>query len=188
MFQNYEEDYINATKHARINNKNQSGSSNLKLVIVNFLLILVLGIITFFYLKNETSFFSDLFSKKEAVLGVSETISEAEMSDEELIRVLKISNEDEINDLVLRNAMKVLVNESSIKSQSSYTKEIARELEDKQGFQGRVIIVKQGDTLSSLSEKFYGNSMDYSKIIESNEVLSPGSHLLSVGQTLKIPY
>ncbi|CAA6805457.1 MAG: Unknown protein [uncultured Sulfurovum sp.] len=195
MFGNQEDPYLKATKHARINNEEYGQSSSLKFVIFNFLFVLILALITFFYLKYETVVFSGLSSKDKAVLGVSETVDDLELSSDEefmkILRVTDIESETKIDNdsaLELRNSMKVLMNESSIKSQSSYTKAISRELDDKSEFKGKIVVVKHGDTLSSLSEAFYGNSMNYSKIVESNPELANGSYMLRVGQTIKIPY
>jgi len=41
--------------------------------------------------------------------------------------------------------MKVLINEPSIQSKSSYTEAIARELDDKSGFRGKIAVVNQED-------------------------------------------
>jgi|GEM_PF-3229931 len=49
-----------------------------------------------------------------------------------------------------------------------------------------VIRVKEGDTLASISERFYGNPMYYKRIIRANRGLRRGRHL-KVGQRLIIP-
>ncbi|CAA6804465.1 MAG: Unknown protein [uncultured Sulfurovum sp.] len=190
IFKNYEDAYVSATKDARINVEENRFSSSLKWIIFNFLLVLLLGIILFFYLKNETTFFSEFITEKRAVLGVTKTVDES-LSDEELIKILRVTDMEvaskNTNESELRDSMMVLVNESSIKSQSSYTEAISRELDDKNGFKGRTVVVKSGDTLSSLATKYYGDASAYSKIIEHNDNLDEGSYLLKIGQRIIIP-
>ena len=195
-----EEEYLNATKHAEINICKEKKTTKSKLLIVNLFMGVALLYLGFLYLKNETDLLSMSSSYKQGVLGVSEVVDDNEYSDEELIELLKVTETDTTGHNInkgygtknhhkeLTNSMKVLMNESNIKSQSSYTKAIARELDDKKsGFKGRIVIVKKGDTLSSLSSKFYGNPRSYFKIIQANENLSQRTHLLQVGQAIKVP-
>ena len=52
---------------------------------------------------------------------------------------------------------------------------------------GRTYTVQSGDTLSKISQQFYGNANEYMKIFEANrDVLSDPSKI-SPGQMLKIP-
>ena len=52
---------------------------------------------------------------------------------------------------------------------------------------GRTYTVRSGDTLSRISQQFYGNANEYMKIFEANrDVLSDPSKI-SPGQMLKIP-
>jgi LysM repeat protein len=52
----------------------------------------------------------------------------------------------------------------------------------------RVYSVKTGDTLSSISRKFYGSSRHYNVILEANKNILPSAAKLKIGQTLKIPH
>ncbi|CAA6806074.1 MAG: Unknown protein [uncultured Sulfurovum sp.] len=195
-----EEEYLNATKHAEINMCKEKKPTKNKLIIMNLFMGVILLYLGFIYLKTERELVSMPVSYSQGVLGVSEVVDAAEYSDEELVKLLRVTETDTTGHHVnkdygtknyhkeLTNSMKVLMNDSHIKSQSSYTEAIARELDDKKsGFRGRIVVVKRGDTLSSLSEKFYGNSRHYFKIIKANQNLSDGSHLLQVGQSIKIP-
>jgi len=51
----------------------------------------------------------------------------------------------------------------------------------------RYTIVKQGDTLAKISQKFYGNALKYQKIINANERLKKNS-TLHIGEKIRIPY
>jgi nucleoid-associated protein YgaU len=47
--------------------------------------------------------------------------------------------------------------------------------------------VKQGDTLSKISQQFYGNSNDYMRIFDANKDKLKDPDHINVGQELKIP-
>ena len=51
----------------------------------------------------------------------------------------------------------------------------------------RVIVVKKGDTLQGISNKFYGDAMNYKRIIASNDSLI-SNDTIYVGQTILLPY
>ena len=152
-----------------------------------------------FILKKDTNVFSSLSLSslpvsKQAVLGVSETVDNAEFSNDRLIKILEVievdsvhENEKAYSQNELQNSMKVLMNEPSIKSKSSYTEAIARELDDKNAFKGRIAVVKQGDTLSSLSQKYYGDSKMFSRIIKANKNIINGNNILRIGESINIP-
>lgn len=50
---------------------------------------------------------------------------------------------------------------------------------------GTMYVVKSGDNLSNISKSFYGNSNDYTKIAQANNIANPDK--IQVGQQLKIP-
>ncbi len=52
---------------------------------------------------------------------------------------------------------------------------------------GRKIIVKKGDTLQGISNKFYGDAMNYKRIIAINDNLSANDTIYE-GQTIYLPY
>lgn len=195
MFKNHKDEYLNATEDARINTYKEESRSNTKWIIINFLIVLTLAYFLFAYLKSETTLISEFLPTKKAVLGVSRTVDDTGLSDEELMKILKVTS-DELepkssstdSQYELSNSMKLLTREPMIKAPSSYTKAISREVGDKHRSNGRIVVVKKGDTLSSLSEKYYGNSMAFSKIIEHNPSLKNQGSLLKVGQVIKLPY
>jgi nucleoid-associated protein YgaU len=53
--------------------------------------------------------------------------------------------------------------------------------------QYRVITIKKGDTLASLAERFYGNPMDFKRIIRANRDIRRASSSLKPGQKVIIP-
>jgi hypothetical protein len=134
---NKEDDYFNAIKHAQVYASTETRSSNKKLLIGNFLFLALLGYATFTYLQTSSNGFS-LPVFKQAVLGVSETVDDSELANDKLMKVLKGT---EVG--VLQDSMKVLMSEPSIQSKSSYTEAIARVLDDKSGFRGRIAVVNQ---------------------------------------------
>jgi signal recognition particle subunit SEC65 len=143
---NKEDEYLNATRDAQLYKAISTKSSNNKLMILNIFLLFLLGFATFIYLQHNTNIFSSsslssLPLSEQAVLGVSETVDDFDISNKELMKILNSAeidalkeNEQKYSQLDLQNSMKILINESSIRSKSSYTDAIVRELEDKSSF------------------------------------------------------
>lgn len=52
---------------------------------------------------------------------------------------------------------------------------------------GRTYTVKSGDTLSKISQEFYGDANEYNKIFEANRDQLSDADKIKPGQTLKIP-
>lgn len=52
----------------------------------------------------------------------------------------------------------------------------------------RIITIKQGDTLGSISKRFYGSHKKIQKIIDGNYNLTNDSSTLSIGQKIIVPY
>jgi nucleoid-associated protein YgaU len=50
---------------------------------------------------------------------------------------------------------------------------------------GTMYVVKSGDNLSNISKSFYGNTGEYTKIAEANNISNPDR--IQIGQQLKIP-
>jgi len=105
---------------------------NRKLIIVNFVLLLIIGYFGLSYLKNQNQKEIIFNSSKRAVLGVSKTIEDDNI-DKELVKILKVTDIEAIqkqkSQVSINNSMKLLMNNSSIQSQSSYTPAIAQELD-----------------------------------------------------------
>jgi len=194
-----ENEYRIATQDAQVNIYGQKGTfGGMASVWNTFLLLLIGGGIYygFFYVENEPPTPSlqermNLLAQAEpieatVVMGVSHT-----KSDSEYLKMLNKMDVDHLNkkELSLENAMGNLVNSSTLRDKSLYTQAIAQEIDGRyKKKEDRVFLVKKGDTLGSISEKFYGNSMLFNKIIEANADLEKGSKMLHIGQKLNVPY
>ena len=95
----------------------------------------------------------------------------------------------------LSEAMSSIIDDSSVLDSSNYTKELIKEIKDdvvndapSKIEKSRVVIVKKGDTLASLSAKFYGDSMKYDKIIASNGGIIANDGKIYAGETINLPY
>ncbi len=158
-----QDDYIRETKYASINTHDNNNGANGKLIVLNLFLVSTLTVMGYFgfkYVKNETNFF-----QKTNVMGVSYVNDSAMGENDQLMSLLNGMEVDKLDN-------------------SGYTKAISKEIN---GENEKVVVVKAGDTLASLAEKFYGNSMAFDKIIANNPELDNGSNIIRVGQELKIP-
>ena len=135
MFNNKENDYVNAIKHAQVYGSRETKSSNKKLLILNFLFLAIFTYTVFTYLQSNTTTFS--FPKfKQAVLGVSEIIDDSPLANDRLMDILRGTESDRLED-----SKKVLIPEPLIQSKSFYTEAIARELDDKSGFKDKTSLI-----------------------------------------------
>jgi len=126
---NTDEMYANETQKAQLYSEIlPQKQNNNKLIFINLLLggALLFGAFKYF----EQSSVNSVDVRKQAVLGVSETIDDTELSDDAFLNSLT-------------NSMELVTAESSIKSQTSYSKAIARELDDRSGFRGKIAVVNQ---------------------------------------------
>lgn len=193
---NGEEEYLRATRDAQVNTLDRKEKRAL-LFFINMLLFLALAIIGFLYFTQGKNYLSEnLFGGKTAVLGATHRSDDSDYTDEELMVILNNPDGETaletsaLNEQAeLSNEMNQVMMELSNNSKSSYESAISRELDDhSKDVKGRVVIVKKGDTLSSLAEKYYGNPMAFDKIIEENEELREKSNRLYIGQKINIPY
>ena len=65
------------------------------------------------------------------------------------------------------------------------TKKIKKEKPKKPQY--KVVIVKKGDTLASIAKKFYGNPMEFKRIIRANRDIRRASSHLHLGQKIIVP-
>lgn len=63
----------------------------------------------------------------------------------------------------------------------------AKEKEVTKKKEKRVVTVKKGDTLGSLAKKFYGNQMEFDKIVRANKRIKSSHTSLRLGEKLWIP-
>ncbi|CAA6804192.1 MAG: Unknown protein [uncultured Sulfurovum sp.] len=52
----------------------------------------------------------------------------------------------------------------------------------------RIITIKKGDTLNLIAQRYYGNSMDFKRIIRANKSLRSAKSSLKLGQKIIVPY
>ena len=189
MFDNREDEYLKATQDAQVNIHTNKSTFRGLVVIWNLFLLAsftFIGYLGFNYLKSETTLFYDTIPSQTAVMGVSDT-----KTDSEYLEMLNSMEMDIVNnkELSLNVAIDDVVNTSTIKDDSLYTQAISKEIDSNIYHKNsRVILVKKGDTLGSISEKFYGNPMEFDKIIEANEKLNNDFQVIHVGQKLNVPY
>ena len=181
---NDKDEYAAATENASINQYGKGDRQGYKLGIFNLLLlttIVVMGYVSFDSLKEESNLLEGI-----TILNPSKPVKMETSSDHELIQILStvdIAEEKEgLESLSL--AINDVVNDSALKS-SSYEKALSLEL-DKKSL--RTVVVQKGDTLASISEKYYGDVSAYNKIIAHNRTLTQASHTIFPGQELILPY
>jgi LysM repeat protein len=197
MFDNNEDEYIKATQDAQVNaygRKRGMGS----IVIWNLFILLSFAVLSYLgynYLRGNTTIFKDSLPQKTVVMGVSDTKSDSEYL--EMLNSVDVDSVERSNkeELSLSEAINDVINTSTLRDNSLYTQAIAQEIDgnnydDKEHYNEspRVIFVEKGDTLTSISERYYGNSMDFNKIIDANDNLSRENYVIHVGQKLNIPY
>jgi len=117
-------------------------------------------------------------------MGVSQTIT-----DESLIDMLNDAKVDTLSNSTngIQNAIDSVVSSSSGK-EDTYIKLISQEILPTKKNKTFTIVVKKGDTLASLAEEYYGDSMAYHKIIDTNRNLTEKSHTIYVGQKINLSY
>ena len=69
---------------------------------------------------------------------------------------------------------------------SAYTKKIKKEIVIRKNAT-RTIVVRSGDTLSSIAKRAYGKSSLYTKILDANPDILSNPHRLKVGMRLRVP-
>jgi len=186
MFNSYDDEYIAATEYASINTYDEKKKNDYKVGIFNLFLLTTIGVmgyVGFDSLKKE----STVTDKSE------ESIEVIKSSDSEYLDMLTSMDVDNLDvsiivanrQIILTDALNDVVNSSNIKDYSSYTQNIVNELDKSKKVQ--TIIVQKGDTLASLSLKYYGNSMAFDKIILANNALTLENSIIYVGQEIVLP-
>ncbi|HHD81646.1 MAG TPA: LysM peptidoglycan-binding domain-containing protein [Campylobacterales bacterium] len=184
--------YNEAVKDAIINEEDKVANST------SFYKLLFLVIILFGLLYGGVYYYNNTLSvDKSLVIENQEALVEGSVnSDEEYMDALSlIDNElskDESTAPTLSTTQKELtlaMNDlimDETKKSSSYVKELENEINGEASKQ-RTIVIKKGDTLRSISNKFYGNSMAYKRIVASNDALKNDTTIYE-GQTIILPY
>jgi nucleoid-associated protein YgaU len=179
---NPEAEYIAATEHASINSDNR-GTSRRRFGIFNLFLLTTIGLmgyVSFDSLKEEASFL------KKNSLTIDESSTDKDLLDAlSKVDADSIESKSNLSNKSLNDAINSIVNSSSFEDNSGYTKALSQEISHKKGF---TIIVQEGDTLASLSQKYYRDERAYHKIIANNESLTEKSNTIYVGQKIYLPY
>ena len=177
-----EDEYTRAIQNARLNTYSVRNKINIKFFLLNlfiFMIFILIGYLGLDYLKRYDG---DL--KKRSVMGVTHINPNYTMNDSELMEVIN-ELEEKVVTLKQEVRMKKVVDDLVEASEATHVKSRVPQYNNQSL---RAIFVQHGDTLASLSEEFYGNSMAFHKIIKANSSLSNESHTIYVGQKIYIPY
>ena len=103
-------------------------------------------------------------------------------------KVLVSSTEPISNELMqLQNRLNDVIEEKSEKNEgSNYAKAISEELYTRSN-EMTIVVVQQGDTLSKIAKKIYGEGDDYVKIYNANPEIVKNPDQIYAGQRLRIP-
>jgi len=135
-------------------------------------------------------------SSEEAYINALKSI-ESELTEEK--EAVDLDTKEQMS---LSTAMNNLIEETTVADNTTYAKELKKEIgvEEKKANastaiaqksvkeKARKIIVQKGDTLQGLSSEFYGDPMNYKRIIASNDNLHMTDDTIYVGQTILLPY
>lgn len=199
---------LHAEKQLKANGQSQIGLNILGAV----LLMGTLYIGYYFYeLKIATNHSIVIENELVAKIQMESEVhvgTEASTSEEEYLRALRdmeseLSEESkEVNvaaseHMDLSSAMNNLITDTQFfdpEKTSNYTQELRKEIADKMSDidfstakEERKVVVKKGDTLQAISNRFYGDAMNYKRIIASNDSLIE-NEVIYVGQTINLPY
>jgi len=179
---NYRDEYRDATKDASVNTYNNRKTSNTKLILLNLFLASTLGLMAYVGFDSFSKQIS--YVKKTNVMGVHHTIT-----DESFMETLKDTKVDTLSNSTkgIQNAIDSVVRSSSEK-EDTYVKLISQEILPTKKNKTFTIVVQKGDTLASLAEEYYADSMAYHKIIDANRNLTEKSHTIYVGEKINISY
>ena len=88
-------------------------------------------------------------------------------------------------------AMNSLTDDNTLIDNTKYTEELQEEIglksTPKHVVKIHKVIVKKGDTLEKISDKYYGDAQNYKRIIASNDSLDASGQIYE-GQTIILPY
>ena len=198
-----DDDYAKAIKNSSIHIHSDNLETKPKSKAWFFLSILpIIGYLGYNnYFIKETSFLRETSKQVKTlaqlenninpptiVMGATHTSNISDIEDE-YIAALDNMQVDVLTHKIedINNEMNIIVNAETISvNNSKYTKQLTKELEAEEI--ERVIIVEEGDTLASLSIKYYGDARKYNKIIANNDNLHDNGDTIYVGQKINLPY
>jgi len=145
-------------------------------------------------------------SKLEVVAKVSNSeadyLSALREIESELTEERENVNLDTTEQMSLSSAMNNLMEDKVLADNTEYTQKLQKEIgielneiadsasiiaDNEMIKDSRTVVVKKGDTLQGISNKFYGDAMKYKRIIASNDSLI-SNDTIYVGQTILLPY
>ena len=153
-------------------------------------------LITEIQTKSETLVVEKVSDSEEAYLSALREI-ESELNEER--ESINLDTQEQ-SDLSL--AMSNLIDDTLLADTSTYTNELRKEIgvesekvaestsvivDNSTKEESRTVIVKKGDTLQGISNKFYGDAMNYKRIVASNDSLRTNDTIYE-GQTILLPY
>ena len=193
------DEYVEAIRNSKIHTeeydeiKNSNTIRNLN-IIFSLVIATYLGYLGFNYLNDDTS----AMVKTTKVMGVSYTIEdEAFQETQQLENILSKVDVESLNEWKEQTrgledisiAIDSIVN-TSLVEESSYIRELSKELNGGKEMLKEtefLVVVKNGDTLASLAEEYYGDALKFDKIISYNPEIAQKSNTIYAGQELKIP-
>lgn len=198
---NTDEIYKDAIKNSRIHYKNttQKQSSGLVWKSTVFVLMLPVGYLAFSY-YNTLSVDDSLVVQQESNVEVTNSATIQYRQDVKSID--KASGQQAVSNNVAANeqtelslAISDIVEEGDALNTEVYISKLQEELaivtkldQKEKTKVPRSIVVKKGDTLQSIAQKYYGNPQEYKRIIASNHALTKNKNTIYEGQTIILPY
>ena len=197
--QNVCDEYVEAIRNSKIHTEEYEQSKNAN-VIRNLNMVFALAIATYLgYLGfNHLNSDTTAMVKTTKVMGVSYTIEDETFQEtqqlENILSKVDVESLNEWKDQTrgledISMAIDSIVNASSVE-ESAYVKELSKELNGGKEMLEEsefLMIVKNGDTLASLAEEYYGDALKFDRIINNNPEIAQKSNTIYAGQELKIP-
>ena len=201
----YQSDYIKESESASINQHNDNNRSSIYF-FKSLFLVSTIGIMGYFGFNYINS--SEDIPKKTKVMGVSHINPDETTIQTPIVKQDTSHIRDNIKDIVnnYEESRKVqykkpedISNELNNMVDAFYNKKASIPVElsgmvdefykedSKESKNNRVVTIKEGDTLALIAQRFYGNAMEYKKIVDANRQLKK-STTLYIGQKIKIPY
>ena len=183
MFENKDTDansyYTDAVKDAVINNTNTKKTNNKIFLILNLSFLAIISYFGYSYLQSSDT--KDI--QKTKVMGVTHTSKQGSISQEDIDYAAEIEKLDNPSTDTEYSSQLVNYVDKEIKKASSNS---VSHSESKDRWRDITVVVRKGDTLATLAEKYYHDSTAYDKIIRNNRELTQKSHVIYPGQELKI--
>jgi len=193
------DEYVEAIRNSKIHTEeydeieNSNTIRNLN-IIFSLVIATYLGYLGFNYFNDDTS----AMVKTTKVMGVSYTIEDETFQEtQQLENILSKVDVESLNEWKeqtrgledISMAIESIVNTTFVE-ESSYMRELSKELNGGKAMLKEsefLVVVKNGDTLASLAEEYYGDALKFDKIISYNPEIAQKSNTIYAGQELKIP-